>query len=149
VPGTFYRRPDQVEIPRAYLPVAVLAAATGVNERDVAEAVAHVRVVAAAYRPGTGTPGADDALRRLLELLPPQAPEAAAQQVALLVQGCEPMAALINTGKPLDLALREDPPVPSTKRLDARGNVLTVDLTGHPFRAGARARRTPARWSRA
>ena len=52
---------------REYVPVAVLAAATGV-EGDVVD---DVRTVAAAYQPGTDAPGADEALQRLLDRLPP------------------------------------------------------------------------------
>ena len=117
-------------VPRAYVPVAVLAAATGAD----GDVVDDVRTVAAAYQPGTDAPGADEALRRLLERLPAGDEEAVAQHVALLVQACEATAALIRG---------DDPPVPSTKRLDPDGNVIVVDLTGRPFGEGRRA--CPAR----
>jgi len=113
-------------VPREYLPVAVLAAATGVD----GDVVDDVRTVAAAYQPGTDAPGADEALRRLLERLPAGDEEAVAQHVALLVQACEATAALIRG---------DDPPVPSTKRLDADGSVIVVDLAGRPFGEGRRA----------
>ena len=127
------RRGDQ---PPAYLPVAVLAAATGVAARDVAAAVAAVRVVAAAYHPGTRANGADEALGRLIDLLPPGEPEAVAQHVALLVQACEATAALVRGGleRPLDEVL----PVPATRRLDPTGNLVAIPLDGRPFGAGPR-----------
>lgn len=117
-------------VPREYVPVAVLAAATGVD----GDVVDDVRTVAAAYHPGTDAPGADDALQRLLDRLPPGDDEAVAQHVALLVQACEATAALIRG---------DDPPVPSTKRLDPDGNVLVISLEGRPFGEGPRA--CPAR----
>jgi hypothetical protein len=116
--------------PHEYVPVIVLAAATGV----AGDVVDDVRTVAAAYQPGTDAPGADDALRRLLERLPAGDEEAVAQHVALLVQACEATAALIRG---------DDPPVPSTKRLDPDGKVIVVDLTRRPFGEGRRA--CPAR----
>jgi hypothetical protein len=111
---------------REYVPVAVLAAATGV-EGDVVD---DVRIVAAAYQPGTDAAGADEALQRLLDRLPAANHEALAQHVALLVQACEATAALIRG---------DDPPVPATKRLDPDGNVVIVSLEGRPFGAGRRA----------
>jgi hypothetical protein len=114
------------DVPLEYVPVAVLAAATGV----VGDVLGDVRTVAAAYQPGTDAPGADEALRRLLERLPSNGEEALAQHVALLVQACEATAALIRG---------EDPPVRSTKRLDPAGNVVVVDLAHRPFGEGRRA----------
>ena len=123
------------------MPVAVLAAATGVAPDNVAAAVEAVRVVAAAYHPGTDAPGADAALGRLLALLPPGEPEVAAQRVALLVQACEATAALVRGGleRPLDELLRDAPPVTATRRVGPDGRVVVIDLAGHPFGAGPRA----------
>ena len=72
---TIARRRGRARTCRAtrYVPVAVLAAATGVAP-DLAAAVADVRIVAAAYHPGTDAPGADAALSRLLARLPPGEP---------------------------------------------------------------------------
>lgn len=114
-------------VPRPYLPVAVLAVATGVG--DVAAAVAHTRIVAAAYHPGTDAPGADAALAALLDLLPPDEPEALAQHVALLVQACEATAGLVRG---------DNLPVKTTKRVTADGTIVAVDLTGRPFGEGPR-----------
>ena len=114
-------------VPRPYLPVAVLAAATGVA--DPVAAVAATRVVAAAYHPGTDAAGADEALAALLALLPPDEPEALAQHVALLVQACEATAGLVRG---------DDLPVKTTKRVTADGTIVAVDLTGRPFGEGAR-----------
>lgn len=119
-------------VARAHLPVAVLAAATGVA--DPAAAVAHTRVVAAAYHPGTDAPGADApgadaALRALLALLPPDEPEALAQHVAILVQACEATAALIRG---------DNLPVKTTKRVTPEGEIVAAELDDRPFGAGAR-----------
>jgi hypothetical protein len=124
-----------------YLPVAVLAAATGVAPSDLAAAVDAVRVLATAYHPGTDAPGADAALGRLLALLPPGEPEVVAQRVALLVQACEATAALVRGAltRPLEEVLREAPPVRVTRRLGPGGRVVVIDLAGHPFGAGPRA----------
>jgi hypothetical protein len=118
----------ETSVPLPYRPVAVLAAATGA--RDTAAVVDAVRVVAAAYHPGTDAPGADAALRRLLALLPPGEPEAVAQHVALLVQACEATAALVRG---------DDLPVKTTKRLDPNGRPVVIDLAGRPFGEGPRA----------
>ena len=114
-------------VPRPYLPVAVLAAATGVA--DPVAAVAHTRVVASAYQPGTDHEDADAALAALIALLPDDEPEALAQHVALLVQACEATAGLVRG---------DNLPVKATKRVTADGEVIAVDLTGRPFGAGPR-----------
>src|SRR4051812_19352124 len=128
----------ETRVPAEYVPVAILAAATGVEEP--AKAVAAVRVVAAAYHPGTDAPGADAALAALLELLPPGEEEAVAQHIALLVQACEATAALVRGAltRPLEDVLRDDPPVRTTKRVAPDGRIVQVDLTAHPFGAGPR-----------
>ena len=118
--------PREVGVPREYVPVAVLAAATGVD----GDVVADVRTVAAAYQPGTDAPGADEALQRLLDRLPPGDEEALAQHVALLVQACEATAALIRG---------DDPPVPIDEATRSGRNVVVVDLAGRPFGEGRRA----------
>jgi cytochrome P450 len=136
-----HRRPAAAGVDLPYIPVAVLAAATGVAPRDVAAAADAVRVVAAAYHPGTDAPGADAALARLLALLPAGEPEVVAQQVALLVQACEATAALVRGAltRPLEEVLRDTPPVPATRRVGPDGAVVVIDLKGHPFGAGPRA----------
>lgn len=116
-------------VPRAYWPVAALARATGADTDDLAALVADVRTVAAAYRPGTHAHGADNALQRLIACLPRNDEERIAQHVALLVQGCAPMAAMIE-GNPT--------PVPTTKRIGPHGETVEVDLTTHPFGEGPR-----------
>jgi hypothetical protein len=130
--------PPGAAVPLPYLPVAVLAEATGV--RDVPAAVAAVRVVAAAYHPGTDAPGADAALGELIALLPAGEPEVVAQHVALLVQACEATAALVRGAleRPLADVLRDTPPVPATRRRSPSGEIVLVPLDGHPFGAGPR-----------
>jgi hypothetical protein len=112
---------------RAYLPVAVLARRLGA--RDVGAAVAATRIVAAAYQPHTSHPDADDALARLLELLPGGEEEVVAARVAILVQACEATAGLVRG---------EDVPVPVTRRVGPDGRTVLVDLADHPFGAGPR-----------
>jgi hypothetical protein len=121
----------------AYLPVVVLASELGFARDDV---VADVRVVAAAYHPGTDAPGADEALARLLSALPAVEPEAAAARVALLVQACEATAALVRGAleRELDDVLRDTPPVTATKRVAPDGSVVAVPLHGRPFGEGRR-----------
>lgn len=114
-------------VPRAYLPVAVLAEATGVV--DPVAAVRHTRIVAAAYHPGTEHPEADDALAALLALLPADEPEAQAQHVAVLVQACEATAGLVRG---------DNLPVKTTRRVTADGEIVAVDLEGRPFGDGPR-----------
>ncbi|RKQ93526.1 hypothetical protein C8N24_3394 [Solirubrobacter pauli] len=114
-------------VPRAYLPVAVLADATGVA--DPVAAVGFTRVVAAAYQPGTEHPEADAALAALLALLPADEPEALAQHVALLVQACEATAGLVRG---------DNLPVKTTKRVTADGEIVAVGLDGRPFGDGPR-----------
>ncbi|MBE2318022.1 hypothetical protein DVA67_018720 [Solirubrobacter sp. CPCC 204708] len=114
-------------VPREYLPVAVLAHATGVI--DPVAAVTHTRAVAAAYHPGTDASGADDALDALLALFPPDEPEALAQHVAILVQACEATAGLIRG---------DNLPVKTTKRVTPDGEIVLVDLSGRPFGEGPR-----------
>ncbi len=129
-----------VDLP--YLPVAVLTGAIGAAPDDVPAAVAAVRIVAAAYHPGTDAPGADAALGQLLDLLPAGEPEVVAQRVALLVQACEATACLVRGAltRPLDDVLRDTPPpVPVTRRVGPDGRIVVVDLAGHPFGAGPRA----------
>jgi hypothetical protein len=114
-------------VERPYVPVAVLAETLGA--REVPETVAAVRVVAAAYHPGTDAPGADAAVARLLDLLPHEDPERAAQRIALLVQACEATGALVRG---------DDPPVPATKRIGPDGELHVIPLNDHPFGYGRR-----------
>ena len=120
----FSRRADA-----PYIPVAVLAQALGVDPPHLADAVAATRLVAAAYHPHTGAPGADAALATLLTLLPAGEPEVVAAQVQILVQACEATAGLVRG---------DDLPVPVTRRIGPNGETVLVDLTGRPFGAGSR-----------
>jgi cytochrome P450 len=139
-PAPLVAAPPHAGVALPYIPVAVLAAALGVAPADVPAAVDAVRVVAAAYHPGSDAPGADAALSQLLALLPPGDPEPSAQRVALLVQACEATAALVRGAltRPLEDVLRDTPPVPATRRLAPDGHLILVDLAGHPFGAGPR-----------
>jgi cytochrome P450 len=113
----------------AYVPVAVLARALGVEPPHLADAVAATRLVASAYHPHTDAPGAAAALATLLELLPSAEPEAVAARVQILVQACEATAGLVRG---------DDLPVPVTRRIGTHGETVLVDLTGRPFGAGSR-----------
>ena len=133
---------DVVEVvPR--VPVAVLARALGVGEPEAVAAL--VPAVAAAYFPGRGGPvgPADAALRELLGL-----PGVDLVRVGLLVQACEPVAALVRAalarGEADPAAVpAADPPVPATVRWRPdTGETVVVPLAGIPFGAGPR--RCPA-----
>jgi hypothetical protein len=119
-------------------PVAVLARAMGIGA-PVADLV---REVAQAYQPGTGDEArADPALDRLVEILAAGHDEhggdgeragqdecgyderggydePTAARIGVLVQACEATATLIDKARkrPLEEVLRDDPPVPATKR---------------------------------
>lgn len=100
---------------RATHPVAILARAVGADE----SVVDLVRDVAAAYRPGTGDESrADVAVDRLVTVFGGVFDEPTAARIGLLVQACEATAVLVEraTHRPVDDVLREDPPVPATKR---------------------------------
>ena len=103
--------------------------ASALGARDVDAAVAATRVVAAAYHPHTSHPGADDALARLLALLPDGDAEVVAARVAILVQACEATAGLVRG---------DDLPVPATRRVGPDGETVLVDLAGRPFGEGPR-----------
>jgi hypothetical protein len=146
--------PDTVRAAGDLHPVTVLARAIGVHEpvEDL------VREVAQAYQPGTGEePRADAAVERLVAILGGTDDEPTAARIGVLVQACDPTAALIERARhrPLDEVLRDDPPVPATRR-QARtattvggvtvraGEVVLVSLAdGAAFGAGPR--RCPGR----
>ncbi|HEY6749412.1 MAG TPA: hypothetical protein VI357_27310 [Mycobacteriales bacterium] len=125
-------------VPR--VPLIVLAGALGVE--DPVAVAALVRVVAAAYFPGSApSAAADAAADDLLDRV-------GAVRAGLLVQACAPVAALVTAalerGTGLDEVLAgEPPPVPATRRFSPdTGETVTVPLTGVPFGAGPR--RCPA-----
>lgn len=135
-------------------PVAVLA-----REMGIAEPVVDlVREVAQAYQPGTGDESrADAAVDRLVALLGGVFDEPTAARVGVLVQACEPTAALIERARhrPVHGVLADDPPVPATKRQALRattvgdvtveaGEVVRVRLAGD-LAFGAGPRRCPGR----
>ncbi|OLZ51930.1 oxidoreductase [Amycolatopsis keratiniphila] len=129
---------DEVE----RVPVAVLAAELGLPDvsRDIA-------AVSAAYHPHTEiNADAEEAMRRLVEVCGGDADERTAARIGLLVQACDATAKLLGKAlaahRPgedveslLDRVLREDPPVRITRRW-VGGEVVEVDLSGHPFGAG-------------
>jgi hypothetical protein len=96
-------------------PVSVLA-----REMDVEEPVVDlVRDVAQAYQPGTGDESrADAAVARLVAVFGGVFDEPTAARIGVLVQACEPTVALIERARhrPVEDVLRDDPPVPATKR---------------------------------
>src|SRR5262249_18526053 len=97
-------------------------------------APANAAVAAGSAASGTVPARVDAAVARLLALLPPAEPEAAAQQIAILVQSHAATAALIAAAGKLD-----PPPVPTPRRIGPDGALVGVDLTGRPFGAGPRA----------
>jgi cytochrome P450 len=147
-------------------PVAVLAAALGVPVPALESIVDDVRLVAAAYQPGSGTGSdADGAVARLAGVFGAgsdgvaDGDERTAARICLLVQACDATAALIERAGTRDLAevLRDDPPVVATKRQAtapttvggvpvAAGEIIRLNLGGDPELAfGSGPRRCPGR----
>lgn len=137
-----------------YVPVAVLAAALGIE--DVAGAVTAVRAVTAAYQ-GVYEVAPDASVAWLVDALPDTAPDVTANRIGILVQACDATAALIASADGLvpfaELVLRE-PPVRVTRRLavvDVKvgsievpaGTVVTLDISSLPF--GGKTRLCPGR----
>jgi hypothetical protein len=134
-------------------PVATLARAMGVAE----PVVELVRDAAQAYQPGTGDEArADAAVDRLVALLGGY-DEPTAARIGVLVQACAATETLVERARhrPVEDVLRDDPPVPATKRqalasaavgditVDA-GEVVRVRLAGD-LAFGAGPRRCPGR----
>ncbi|MEU4218099.1 hypothetical protein [Actinoplanes sp. NPDC026623] len=142
-PETLRRRPGAH-------PVTVLADAMGAGHL----AVDLILDVAQAYQPGTGDEArADAAVNRLVAALGGGFDEPTAARIGLLVQACDATATLAERARhrPVGEVLRDDPPVPATRRqalaatvvgghpVEA-GEVVLVDLAGGPaFGAGPHA----------
>ncbi|MEV0271126.1 hypothetical protein AB0H43_20290 [Hamadaea sp. NPDC050747] len=135
-------------------PVAVLAVALGVTEHDLADVVDRVRDVAQAYQPGTGDEArADAAVNQLVACFGGVQDEATAARIGALVQACDATAILIDRTRhaSLDEVLRDQPPVPFTKRQAVTrttvgdvtveaGETVQIELAGElAFGAGPRA----------
>jgi hypothetical protein len=108
-------------------PVAILGRAVGADELDVDL----VRDTAQAYQPGTGDPSrADVAVDRLVAVFGGVFDEPTAARIGLLVQACEATAVLIERAshRPVHEVLRENPPVPATKR-QALATTTVGDVT--------------------
>ena len=135
-------------------PVAALAGALGLDG-PVVELVGDI---AQAYHPGTGDePLADAAVQRLVTLLGGVHDEPTAARIGVLVQAYAPTTALIERARhrPVADVLRDDPPVPATRRQSLRdttvgdltvraGEVVQVRLCGD-LAFGAGPRRCPGR----
>ncbi len=132
-------------------PVATLARAMGASDVPVDQ----VREVARAYQPGTGDDTrADVAVEALVRVFGGVHDEATAARIGILVQACDATAALIERARERTVGdvLRDDPPVPATKRqagpgaaLDIEaGTVVRVRLAGD-LAFGAGPRRCPGR----
>lgn len=135
-------------------PVAILARAIGADE-SVAGPVGDV---AQAYQPGTGDEArADAAVERLVAVFGGRHDEPTAARIGVLVQACAATTALIEKARhrPVAEVLRDDPPVPATKRQALRtttvggvtveaGEVVRVRLAGD-LAFGAGPRRCPGR----
>ena len=135
-------------------PVAILARAMGVDE----PVVDLVGDVAQAYQPGAGDESsADAAVDRLVAIFGGGYDEPTAARIGVLVQACAATAALIDRARhrPVADVLRDDPPVPATKRqaqvtttvgdvtIDS-GELVQVRLAGD-LAFGAGPRRCPGR----
>jgi cytochrome P450 len=135
-------------------PVAVLARAIGTS----APVVDLVRDAAQAYQPDTGDESrADAAVDRLVVIFGGVYDEPTAARIGLLVQACTPTTTLIDRARqhPVEDVLRDDPPVPATKRQATvatgvgdvtvkAGEVVRVGLAGD-LAFGAGPRRCPGR----
>jgi hypothetical protein len=138
-------------------PVATLARAMGIAAPVIEPVVELVRDAAQAYQPGTGDEAlADAAVDRLVALLGGY-DEPTAARIGVLVQACAATETLVERARhrPVEDVLRDDPPVPATKRqalasaavgditVDA-GEVVRVRLAGD-LAFGAGPRRCPGR----
>ncbi|MEV0566027.1 hypothetical protein [Dactylosporangium sp. NPDC050588] len=122
-------------------PVQLLCTALGLPSSS-RTTLATVRVVAAAYHPGTGDePAADEAVRALVDLCGGTPDETTAARIGLLVQACDATAALIARARAtsLEAALRDTPPVPATKRMATRPATLTARHPDPADSSGTRA----------
>jgi len=131
---------DRLHVDHGVHPVASLALAMGCTE----PVVALVRDVAQAYQPGTGDETrAGAAVERLVAIFGGVHDEPTAARIGVLVQACEATAALRERARytAVDEVLREDPPVPATKRralartvvgevVVEAGEVVRVPLSG-------------------
>ena len=120
--------PQSLRAAAAAHPVAILARAMNVEPPGAypvrvvgpVHVVDLVRDVAQAYQPGTGDAAlADAAVDRLVQILGDVPDEPTAARIGVLVQACEATAVLIERARhrPIDDVLRDDPPVPATRRL--------------------------------
>jgi cytochrome P450 len=108
-------------------PVATLGRAVGADD----PVVDLVQDVAQAYQPGTGDQSrADVAVDRLVAVFGGVFDEPTAARIGLLVQACEATAVLIERAshRPVHEVLRENPPVPATKR-QALATTAVGDVT--------------------
>jgi cytochrome P450 len=135
-------------------PVAVLARAVGAD----ASVAGPVREVAQAYQPGTGDEArADAAVEHLVAVFGGRHDEPTAARIGVLTQACAATTALIEKARhrPVAEVLRDDPPVPATKRQASHpttvdgvpveaGDVVLVRLAGD-LAFGAGPRRCPGR----
>jgi cytochrome P450 len=131
-------RPDDLT------PVTLLARALGLPR----VAAADVATVARCYQPHTlAGPDADAAVARLVDAAGGTPDDATAARIGLLVQACDATAALVRAAahRPgpaqdaLAAALRDDPPVPLTRRMHG-GVLVELRLAGDlAFGAGPHA----------
>jgi cytochrome P450 len=118
---------ESLQAPGEMHPVAILGRAIGAGE----PVIDLVQDVAQAYQPGTGDESrADAAVDRLVALFGGTFDEPAAARIGLLVQACQPTAVLIERARhlPVHQVLRENPPVPATKR-QALATTAVGDVT--------------------
>src|SRR5215218_6250928 len=135
------------------VPVATLAAALGFSEPESLPSL--VAQVAGRYASGTATDAAaeDAAIEHLLAAAPPGADEAPVLSVQLLVQAYAATAGLVegamrrleasdhhltSTRDLLHATLRDESPVPLTRRTAPDGTVVVLRLDGPDADAGAR-----------
>jgi len=135
--------PDALRASVPAHPVVLLADALGVDGSTVED---DVRLIAAAYQPGSGPegPAVDAAVARVVGVFGGAYDEPTAARICLLVQACAATTTLIDRAKGRDLS--DDPPVVATKRQAPTGEIVLLSLRGDPdlaFAAGPR--RCPGR----
>jgi cytochrome P450 len=130
------------------VPLAVLGAELGLTGNAAIDAA--IAASGGYLNPGSAGPDADASVAYLVQALGPAEPEVAANRIGLLAQACDATAGLIGNAlarafdrpatadEVVAATLRTDPPVRRTRRLTPNGDVILVDISGHPFGAGRR-----------
>ncbi|MBV8933696.1 MAG: hypothetical protein JOZ47_17330 [Kutzneria sp.] len=144
-PATLRERARVLAADRPFRTVAVEALAEALHVRVSTEDVSAVALV---YHPHLNAGAEEDqAVARLVDCCGGEWNEHTAAKIGVLVQACAATSNLVanalkcagDAGTAIATALRDDPPVPTTRRIDPTGTAVEVPLAGVPFGAGAHA----------